>query len=321
MIDIYVPSYHRPNNFTLRYLQKIGYDMKKVTVFVDDGSDDVGAYKMACEMAKCNLVVFSLDKSRERYDYVHRSNILRRTAGQARNQFFDYAKEHGVDFFCVMDDDTTGFERKGVGRKASRGNADANDIFSQMLETEQLMRRKKIGCFGWSQSGDFIGGENAYILRPKVMNMTFYLLPYVYRGERGVLDTDTSAFVGMMNEGFFVGSYGGGCVLHQRPSAHDKGGLTDVYRDSKLLRKSLVCVIQFPSAIKAERQKKNGGRLHHKINYRYLRPMLMKSVNGHDNIAWDTYEEDYPFTNEPKNKEWRRRESSLMANDVPKDHK
>lgn len=300
MIDIYVPSYHRPNNFTLRYLQKIGYDMNKVTIFVDDGADDIDAYKASCRMAGCNLAVFSLDEARERYDYVHRANILRRTAGQARNMFFDYAKEKGVDFFCVMDDDTTGFERKGIGRKAARGQATPDDIFRQMQETEQMMKRRKIGCFGWSQSGDFIGGENTYILRPKVMNMTFYLLPYVERGERGVLDTDTSAFVGMMNEGFFVGSYGGGCVLHQRPSAHDKGGLTDIYRDSKLLRKSLVCVIQFPSAIKAEKQKKNGGRLHHKINYRYLKPMLIKSINGRDNIAWDAYDEDYPFTNEPK---------------------
>lgn len=210
MIDIYVPSYHRPNNFTLRYLQKIGYDMKKVTIFVDDGADDMDAYKVSCRMAGCNLAVFSLEEARKRYDYVHRANVLRRTAGQARNMFFDYAKEKGVDFFCVMDDDTTGFERKGVGRKAARGQATSDDIFRQMGETEQMMKRRKIGCFGWSQSGDFIGGENTYILRPKVMNMTFYLLPYVDRGERGVLDTDTSAFVGMMNEGFFVGSYGGG---------------------------------------------------------------------------------------------------------------
>lgn len=59
-------------------------------------------------------------------------------------------------------------------------------------------------------------------------------------------------------------------------------------------------VIQYPSAIKATKQIKNGGRLHHAINYRYLAPKLLKIPNGRDNIAWDTYSEDVPFTNEPK---------------------
>lgn len=61
-------------------------------------------------------------------------------------------------------------------------------------------------------------------------------------------------------------------------------------------------VIQFPSAIRAEKQVMNGGRVHHRINGRYLIPKILKIEGGRDNIAWDTYEEDVPFTNEPKRK-------------------
>lgn len=57
------------------------------------------------------------------------------------------------------------------------------------------------------------------------------------------------------------------------------------------------------SAIKAEKQVKNGNRIHHKINNRYLSPKIIKDRPEHDNIAWDTYPEDYPFTNEPKNRQ------------------
>lgn len=72
-----------------------------------------------------------------------------------------------------------------------------------------------------------------------------------------------------------------------------------MYNECKLYNKAMVTPIQYPSAIYAERQVMNGNRLHHRIRYRYLAPKLLKSKDR-SNIAWDTYEEDYPFTNEPK---------------------
>lgn len=130
------------------------------------------------------------------------------------------------------------------------------------------------------------------------MNTTFYLMPYVYRGERGVQDDDTSMFVGMLNEGYFAGSLQFGVILQQQQSATQAGGLTELYNECKLLNKAMITPIQFPSAIYGERQTMNGNRLHHRINYRYLAPMLMNGKRS--NIAWDTYPEDVPFTNEPK---------------------
>jgi hypothetical protein len=123
-------------------------------------------------------------------------------------------------------------------------------------------------------------------------------MPYVYRGERGVQDNDTSLFCGVHNQGLFTGSLRDGVALKQTQSATAKGGLTDLYNECKLLNKALVVPIQFPSAVYAERQEKSGNRLHHRIQYRYLCPCVMKGKR--DNIAWDTYPEDYPFTNEPK---------------------
>lgn len=120
----------------------------------------------------------------------------------------------------------------------------------------------------------------------------------MYRGERGVQDNDTSQFLGVMNEGYFTGSTGDGLVLQQTQSATAKGGLTDLYKEAKLLNKALVCPIQYPSAVHAEKQAKNGGRVHHHIKSRYIYPRILRS-DSVDNIAWDTYPEDDVFTHEP----------------------
>ena len=115
------------------------------------------------------------------------------------------------------------------------------------------------------------------------------------------MDPDTSQFVGIMNEGLFTGSIADGLVLQQTPSAKQKGGLTELYNECKLLNKSLVVPIQFPSFAFAEKQEKNGGRLHHHIRSRYLFPKILKNTER-DNISWDAYPEDGVFTNEPKRK-------------------
>lgn len=299
MIDLFIPSYHRPDNLkTVNLFLRLGWEPSKITVFIDDETDDIGLYKAACENYGCNLHVFSMKEARKRFDYVHRPSVSRRSAGQARNMFQDYARVNGIDFYVVQDDDSSSFEIKRFGRNAGRGDGEL--VRSVFESIEKFMRKRKIGVFGLSQSGDYIGGENKYYYIRKVMNTTFYLLPYIYRGERGVQDNDTSQYVGLWNEGYFTGSCADGLILHQMPSATQKGGLTENYIENKLLNKSLVTVIQYPSAIRASKQIKNGGRLHHLITYRNLGPRILRIKGGNDNIAWDTYPEDVPFTNEPK---------------------
>lgn len=301
MIDIFIPSYHRPNNImTVRYFQKLGYDVSKLTVFIDNEADDIEQYQKACDEYGCNLYVFDMKEARERYDYVHRPSKSRRSAGQARNMMHDYAKAKGIDFYCVIDDDTASYHLRVTGYNNYVRACTLDDILWMMSETEDFMRKRHIGCWGWSQGGDLFENPIIRIYRKKVMNTTFYLHPYIYRGERGYGDDDTSQFVGIMNQGLFTGSYGIGCVLNQVQSATQAGGLTDLYNETKLLSKGILCPIQYPSAIHCERQTMNGNRLHHRVSYRYLMPKVLKGDGTVDNIPWDTYPEDYPFTNEPK---------------------
>lgn len=303
MIDVLIPSYHRPSRIkTAKYLASIDYDMSKVHVVIDSEADDKSEYENSCAELGCNLHVFDMDEARKRYDYVHRASESRRSAGQARNMFYEIAKEIGISQYIVMDDDTEQFQFriKGVHVNGEKAKAKAKAVIAGFDMVADFQKRHNIGLFGMCQCGDCYGNIYPRLMRWKVMNTTFYDTRFIYRGERGVQDDDTSQFVTALNEGMFTGSITDCVILQQTISATQKGGLTDLYNECKLLNKALVCVIQFPSAIVAEKQKMNGGRVHHRINNRYLAPRLLK-VDGHKgNIAWDTYPEDVPFTNEPK---------------------
>lgn len=297
MIDVFIPSYHRADNLkTVRYLEKIDYDMQHVYVFVDDEADDRERYKAVAKQYGFHLVVFDMTEARKRFDYVHRASVSRRSAGQARNMFQDYAKKKGIEQYVVMDDDTKDFQFRVKGVWVH--NASGETVKKTFDMVAAMMRRYRIGLFGVSQTGDFYGGMYLAMMRRKVMNVTFYDTRFIYRGERGVQDDDTSQFAGVLNEGLFTGSLADGITLQQTISATAKGGLTDLYNECKLYNKAMVTPIQYPSAIRVERQVMNGNRIHHRIDYKYLAPRLMKGERN--NIAWDTYPEDYPFTNEPK---------------------
>lgn len=295
MIDILIPSYHRADNIkTAKYFKRLGYDMNNIHVIIDNEADDYADYLESTKSLGCNLYVIDINEARKKYDFVHRPSKSRRAAGMSRNMFYEYAESKGIDFYIVIDDDCTGYQIRPFQRYVRK--AELEDFITISDGIKNLMEDYHIGCFGVSQTGDMFERYSTKMLRFKVMNTTFYNIKYIYWGERGVQDNDTSQFVSILNEGYFTGSLQSGIVLQQVASATQKGGLTDLYNECKLLNKALVTPIQFPSCITAEKQQRNGGRLHHKINYRYLMPKILKT-NWRDNIEWDTYIEDKKFTN------------------------
>lgn len=297
---IFIPSYHRSDNCkTVYYLHKLGYDMGLVHVVIDDAAGDEAEYRAMCAKYGTELHIVDYEDAMRRFDFVHRKNPSRRTVGMFRNYFFQIAKSLGIDFYVVIDDDTNGYHLKYPQTRQRK--ATLEQFTWWFCEVRAFMRRHRIGAFGLSQSGDILTGchPESWFLH-KVMNTTFYDTRFVWMPERGVLDIDTSAFCSYHNAGLFTGSLGYGLMLNQTASAVAKGGLTDFYRESKLLNKALECPIQFPSAVHADKQPLNGGRIHHKIAYRYLAPRVLKRPGAAGNVAWDAYPEDVPFTNEPK---------------------
>lgn len=112
---------------TVKTFKRMGYDMSKVTVFIDSWTDDKDDYERVCKELGCNLEVFDMDEAVRRYDYVHRANKFHRCVGQARNMLQDYAKTKGIDFYFVSDDDTSSYHIRTVGRNNYVRMANLND--------------------------------------------------------------------------------------------------------------------------------------------------------------------------------------------------
>lgn len=184
-VDILVPSYHRSDNLkTLRYFCGIGWEPKKIHILIDDEAGDEDKYREVCESYGCRLEVLNIAEQRRRFDYVHREPKSRRAAGMMRNAFCEYAEREGIDFYLVMDDDTSGFEVKLNGRY-QRYEVKKPLIDYVLGEVRDLMQKKGIGAFALPQTGDFIGGESKRFYMPKMMNCVCYLTGYIRRGERG----------------------------------------------------------------------------------------------------------------------------------------
>ena len=296
--NIYIPSYKRAGrNKTLNYFLAVGVPPEDITVVVDDQTPDLAEYRAEADETGTHLLVFDMERAIAEYDFVTLPNVARRTAGLARNQIWKSAKKNKKGIFVVLDDDTSGFEIK-----ANTGDylrmAKLEDIERAFSEVVEFMEKRRIGLFGLPQTGDFIGGQTRgnKVMMNKVMNTTFINPLLVQAGERGLLDTDTSQFLAVGVNGLFTGSTAWGLTLKQTPSAVSKGGLTEVYKDARLFVKSMMCPLQCPSAVSANYQPKNGGRIHHTIQSRYVNPKILRSMDDRTNIAWDTYPEDTPIT-------------------------
>lgn len=223
LVPIFIPSYHRPDNvLTAKYFVRQGWDPKKIFVVIDSEADDKALYEANCAALGVNLRVFDIEEGRKRFDFVHRASVSRRAAGLARNCFYEIAEADGISFYCVIDDDTDHFQIRPMAKYIRLANGE--DIANVFAAVRDWMQKRHIGCWGLSQTGDLFEKWYFKLIRRKVMNTTFYDTRFIYRGERGVQDNDTSQFVGIMNEGYFTGSLGSGLILKQKPSATQAGG-------------------------------------------------------------------------------------------------
>ena len=182
----FIVSYKRSDNVkTLRFLKKVNYPMDKVHIVIDDEEPSANDYKKLCDSNGCVLDIFNIADERMKYDFVMRKNKARRTAGLARNAIYDIADRYGILKWVVSDDDTNSYIRKFNDTKSTR--VTEIEFKTMVIETLDFMERHRIGCFGWCQGGDFIGGINARhsIIRYKIMNTTFVLSDLCYRPERG----------------------------------------------------------------------------------------------------------------------------------------
>lgn len=270
---IFIPTYKRANNvLTYKTVRDGGYTGK---IYLIIGDDDTTADEYI-KKYKDQVIIFHKDRNKtDLEDNFDKDNVV----VFARNAMFDIAKDLGLDYFMVLDDDYDHFcFRRCYGSKLK--GFKIKDLNSCIWAGfDYLDNTPKLDCFTWCQDGDFIGGADSFESiggKRKIMNA------YFFRTERPI------KFLGRTNEDLTASVYNGQrgmCLftvndvsVHQMITQKQGGGLTESYLDMGTYVKSFYSVIACPNCVKIGVMGSVDYRIHHNVNWNLAVPKIIREV-------------------------------------------
>jgi hypothetical protein len=269
---VLILTHGRANNVkTFNTLKKQGYT-GKIYLVIDDEDSQEKKYR-----EKYGNQVYKFCKQ----DYINRTDVMcaeeyRKVVVYARNACWDIAKDIGVNYFCVLDDDYTRFEGRYVENNklmtSKFKNLDAVfDAFIKFLDDSNAITV----CM--AQGGDFIGGVKSgtfskKLLR-KAMNVWFMRTdkPFKFMGR---INEDTNMYVTYGQRGALMFTATEANVVQTRTQKQE-GGLTDVYLHDGTYVKSFFSVMAAPSCVKVASMGDKHMRMHHSISWNNCTPMIV----------------------------------------------
>lgn len=278
---VFILTHGRAGNIpTIKSMRNSGYT-GKIWLIIDDEDSQMDEYKKNYE----NVYVFCKEDARKITD-TQDTGTSKAAVVFARNYAHKIAKEIGLDYFLVLDDDyrtfrhTCDYDFNYVTKDSGVNNMD-NIIegYLQFLETSNALTV----CF--SQGGDFIGGEGSGLFRSmqkgklsrKAMNSFFMKTdrPFKFIGR---INEDVNAYVTLGIKGelmFTVGQV----RLEQAQTQANAGGLTDIYLEKGTYVKSFYSVMCAPSCVSLMMMGDVNPRIHHKISWNNCTPKIISEVH------------------------------------------
>lgn len=270
---VFIPTHKRADNVeTYRTLREGGYD-GLIYLVVDDQDPDLELYK---KKYKKQVLVFSKDEIAQRTDvadnFQDRKGVI-----FARNKIPELAKEVGVKYYLVLDDDYNRFSYR-------RCYGDVLRIFKCLQLGDIILacfdfleKADLVDCFCFAQEGDFIGGAGSFEAiggKRKIMNSFFCKTdkPFEWKGRINE-DVVTNLYNGQRGKLFFTIN---DLSLKQQITQANKGGLTEMYLDIGTYIKSFYSVIISPNCCKVNTIGNNDLRIHHKIHWNLSCPKLIR---------------------------------------------
>lgn len=150
---IYILTHGRPHNQkTVETLRRCGYT-GDITLVLDDEDKTLSEYK---EEDRLHIRVFS------KQDYIDKTdtgmlNPLRNFAVFARNAIEDIAKEDGVEYFCMFDDDIKNFRHRTIEENKLLSSPVVN-FDSVLYSYIEYMKQTNIACLSFGTTSQYIGG-------------------------------------------------------------------------------------------------------------------------------------------------------------------
>ena len=282
---VFILTHGRPKDIPTVRVLKEGHYTGKLFFLLDNEDDTEEEYR--AEYGSDNILIFDKQAVYETTDTMELTGE-KKAILFARRAVFDVARELGLNYFLMLEDDFTSIMyRFPEGDKL--GYTDSkhlDDLFEAMIEFLVASDALTV-CF--AQGGDFIGGINSDnyhrgLLR-KAMNSFFCRVdrPIDYRGTMNE-DVTTYTTLGSRGNLFFTVTKAN---ITQKPTQSLAGGMSEVYEATGTYMKSFYSVMSMPSAVKVSQMGDKHTRIHHKVNWtacvpRILNERYKKSVGKSD---------------------------------------
>jgi len=259
---------------TIPTLRACGYT-GDIYLVCDDEDPELDRYK---DKYGDKVLVFNKNEVAGRFDKM--DNLGKKgVVVYARNAVYELAKQAGLRYIAVLDDDYTLFHWRVEGdysyccKRMNKLDA-VFDTFLTYLKDSGI----KTICF--AQSGDFIGGKHNETLavkklpKRKMMNLFFFDVenPVEFMG---TINEDLTASVAHSITGDVVLT-SPLVTLSQKATQSNAGGLTEVYLDLGTYVKSFYSVMYAPSAVKIALMGNKDKRLHHSVSWKHCAPKIIR---------------------------------------------
>lgn len=246
---------------------------RKWYMIIDDEDETVDQYHK--NFGPEHVIMFDKQAAYDRADTMDNFNEHRAII-YARNETFRIAKELGLKYFLMLDDDYKEIDFRYVnGNKLSAKPARQMDrIFEDML---RFLDVSGAATVAFAQGGDFVGGLDGGnfkkgLLR-KAMNSLFCRTdrPIDFRG---TMNEDVTTYTTLGSRGRLFFTLCNMCVI-QIPTQSLDGGMTESYLETGTYVKTFYSVMAMPSCIKVSMMYTKHKRIHHRIDWECCVPKII----------------------------------------------
>lgn len=273
---IFILTHGRAENVvTMRALKRLGYSGKWYMV-IDNEDEKAPMYYE--KYGKDHVIMFDKKNVVDRTDTMdnfenHKAIIY------ARNESFNIAKQLGLTYFLMLDDDYASIDRRkivdGLFKTIRLKPGMFDEIIDEMIEFLETSGCKTIA---FCQNGDFIGGGSnqnfwKHGLLRKAMNSFFCKTdnPIEFRG---TMNEDVVTYTTLGSRGNLFFSYPKVSV-RQLETQSLKGGMSDEYAESGTYIKSFYAVMSMPSSVKIGIISGGHTRIHHNVTWNNCVPKII----------------------------------------------
>lgn len=257
---------------TLKTLEKCGYTGKWYLVI---DNEDAMADEYYKRYGKDRVVMFDKQEAYERTDTADTFGE-KKAIVFARNESFNIARDLGLDYFLMLDDDYTTFDIRFVKGKSLKAKTvpDFNRLCNGMIDFLETSGAKTVAL---CQAGDFIGGADSKRFHKKILRKA--MNSFFCKVDRpiefvGTLNEDVCFYTTEGRRGELIMSVTD-VALVQKQTQAGKGGMSEAYLDAGTYLKTFYAVMTCPSAVKVATMGESHKRIHHHVAWNACAPMIL----------------------------------------------